>query len=86
MKATAKTKARKKNWLSRIGDIFFRPKYFFSKIVADGKMEDAMLRAFMWGLIGGFVVLILHLIRGNAFTMFSLFRAVITEEQSVLLL
>lgn len=70
-------KAKKRNWLSRLGDIFFRPKYFFTKIVADGKMEDAMLRAFFWGLIGGIVVLILHLCRGNPFTVFSLFKTVI---------
>ena len=65
---------KKRNWFSRLLDIFFRPKYFFSKLVVDGKMEDAMLRAFIWGLIGGIVVLILHLIRGNAFTVFSLFK------------
>ncbi len=65
---------KKRNWLSKLLDIFFRPKYFFSKLVVDGKMEDAMLRAFIWGLIGGIIVLILHLIRGNAFTVFSLFK------------
>lgn len=65
---------KKRSWLSRLLDIFFRPKYFFSKLVVDGKMEDAMLRAFIWGLIGGIVVLILHLIRGNPFTVFSLFK------------
>ena len=41
-------KAKKRNWFKRLTDIFFRPKYFFTKIVADGKMEDAMLRAFLW--------------------------------------
>lgn len=65
---------KKRNWFSKLLDIFFRPKYFFSKLVVDGKMEDAMLRAFIWGLIGGIIVLILHLIRGNAFTVFSLFK------------
>ncbi len=68
-------RAKKRNWLTRLSDIFFRPKYFFSRIVADGKMEDAMLRAFMWGLIGGIVVLIVNLCRGNPFTIFSLFKA-----------
>ena len=70
-------KAKKRNWLLTLADIFFRPKYFFTKIVADGKMEDAMLRAFMWGLIGGIVVLIVNLIRGNPFNVFSLFKAFI---------
>lgn len=70
-------KSRKRNWVSRLSDIFFRPKYFFSKIVADGKMEDAMLRAFMWGLLAGLFVFALHLLRGNPLTVFSLFKAVI---------
>lgn len=68
-------RAKKRSWFSRLADVFFRPKYFFSKIVADGKMEDAMLRAFMWGLVGGIVVLIVNLLRGNPFTVASLFKA-----------
>ena len=70
-------RAKKRSWLKRLGDVFFRPKYFFTRIVADGKMEDAMLRAFMWGLVGGIVVLIVNLVRGNPFTVFSLFKAFI---------
>ena len=68
-------RAKKRTWLATLTDIFFRPKYIFTKIVADGKMEDAMLRAFMWGLVGGIVVLIVNLCRGNPFTVFSLFKA-----------
>ena len=70
-------KAKKRNWFKRLTDIFFRPKYFFSKIVADGKMEDAMLRAFLWGLIGGILVLVMELVRGNPFTFLALFKAII---------
>ncbi len=70
-------KIKKRNWLAKLTDIFFKPKYFFSRIVADGKMEDAILKAFLWGLVGGIVVLILNLVRGDAFTVFSLFRALI---------
>ena len=77
MKALKSSRTRKRTWLSKLSDIFFRPKYFFSRIVADGIMEDAILKAFLWGLVGGIVVLILNLIRGNAFTVFSLFRALI---------
>lgn len=70
-------KPKKRSWLSKLTDIFFKPKYFFTRIVADGKMEDAILKAFLWGLVGGIVVLVLHLIRGNPFTIFSLFRALV---------
>lgn len=71
-------KAKKRNWFAKLTDIFFRPKYFFSRIVVDGKMEDAILKAFLWGLIGGIVVLAVNLIRDEAvFTMFSLFRAIV---------
>ena len=69
-------KNKKTGFLSRLTDIFFRPKYFFSRIVADGKMEDAMLKAVFWGLVGGIVVLIMGLCHGNPLTVFSLFKTV----------
>ena len=70
-------KVKKRGWVAKLTDIFFRPKHFFSRIVAAGKMEDAMLKAFLWGLVGGILVLITNLIGGDAFTVFSLFKAMI---------
>ena len=72
-------KAKKRSWLAKFSDIFFRPKYFFSRIVADGKMEDAILKAFLWGFIGGILVLVINLIRGgwDAFSMVSFFKSII---------
>lgn len=70
-------KAKKRNWFSKFTDIFFRPKYFFTRIVADGKMEDAVLKAFLWGLVGGLTVLIIDLVRGDSFTIFGLFKSLV---------
>ena len=72
-------KAKKRNWLSKFSDIFFRPKYFFSRIVADGKMEDAIIKAFLWGFVGGILVLVINLVRGglDAFSIFSFFKAIV---------
>ena len=72
-------KVKKRSWLSKISDIFFRPKYFFSRIVADGKMEDAILKAFLWGFVGGILVFAINLVRNgfDAFTVFSLFKAIV---------
>ena len=70
-------KAKKRNWFAKLTDIFFRPKYFFSRIVADGKIEDAILKAFLWGFVGGLIVLIMNFYRGDAFTIFSLFKAIV---------
>ncbi len=72
-------KAKKRSWFSKLTDIFFRPKYFFSRIVADGKMEDAMLNAFLWGFVGGILVFVINLIRGglDVFTIVSLFKAIV---------
>jgi hypothetical protein len=70
-------KAKKRNWFAKLTDIFFRPKYFFTRIVADGKMEDAILKALLWGLVGGLTVLIIGLVRGESFTIFSLFKSLI---------
>ena len=72
-------KAKKRNWFSRLTDIFFRPKYFFSRIVADGKMEDAMLKAFLWGLIGGILVFTINMCRYgmDAITVASFFKSLV---------
>lgn len=79
-------KAKKRNWFSKLTDIFFRPKYFFSRIVADGKMEDAILKAFLWGFVGGMIVLFMNIYRGDAFTIFSLFKSVIVYPLLAILL
>ena len=81
-------KAKKKNWLLRLTDIFFRPKHFFSRIVADGKMEDAILKAFLWGLVGGILILIINLIRDGfgTFGIVSLFKAIIIYPMFAVLL
>lgn len=70
-------KAKKRNWFAKLTDIFFRPKYFFTRIVADGKMEDAVLKALLWGLVGGLTVLVIGLVRGEHFTIFTLFKSLI---------
>ena len=72
-------KAKKRSWLAKFSDIFFRPKYFFTRIVADGKMEDAILKAFLWGFVGGILVFVINLIRNgfDVMTVFSLFKAMV---------
>ena len=72
-------KAKKKSWLSGLTEVFFKPKHFFSKIVADGKMEDAILKAFLWGFVGGILVFAINLIRYgmDALTIFSFFKAIV---------
>lgn len=76
-KSARMAKPRKRSWLSKLGDIFFRPKYFFTRIVADGNMEDAILKAFLWGLLGGLIVLIMGLCRGEAVNIFPIFKAIV---------
>jgi hypothetical protein len=79
-------KVKKRNLILRLTDIFFRPKYFFSRIVADGKMEDAILKAFLWGFVGGVLVLVINLCRGDVFTIISLFKAIIVYPLLAILL
>ena len=66
-----------KNGLKRIKDLLINPKRYFTKIVADGNMEEAMLKAFIYGLIGGCLVLLLRLIGGATVTIGSVFTALI---------
>ncbi|MDL2295582.1 hypothetical protein LJC18_02095 [Lachnospiraceae bacterium OttesenSCG-928-E19] len=64
-------------WLSHIWDILVKPKRYFTRIVADGNLEESMLKAFMYGLLGGGLVLILRLIGGATITIGSVFTAMI---------
>lgn len=66
-----------KNGLKRLKNLLINPKHYFTKIVADGNMEEAMLKAFIYGLIGGCLVLFLHLLGGATITIGSLFTALI---------
>ncbi|MDR2412873.1 MAG: hypothetical protein LBD50_01530 [Rickettsiales bacterium] len=65
------------NWLKHIRDILIKPKRYFTKIVADGNLEESMLRAFMYGMLAGGLVLILRLIGGATITIGSVFTAVV---------
>lgn len=64
-------------WFKSIKDIIINPRRFFSKIVADGDIEESMLRAFMYGLIGGILVLTMRLAGGASVTINSIFSAII---------
>jgi len=66
-----------KNGLKKIRDLIINPKRYFTKIVADGNMGEAMLKAFIYGLLGGCLVLLLRLIGGATITIGSVFTALI---------
>ena len=62
---------------NHIWDIITRPKRYFSKIVADGNLDESMFKAFIYGLIGGCLVLAIRLIGGATITIGSVFTAVV---------
>lgn len=62
---------------NHIWDVITRPKRYFSKIVADGNLDESMFKAFIYGLIGGCLVLAIRLIGGATITIGSVFTAVI---------
>lgn len=66
-----------KAWYKSIRNIIINPRRFFSKIVADGDIEESMLKAFIYGLIGGILVLGLRLIGGATVTISSVFTAIV---------
>lgn len=66
-----------KNWYRGIRDVIINPRRFFSKIVADGDIEESMLKAFIYGLLGGLAVLAIKLIGGATITINSVFTAVV---------
>lgn len=62
-----------KNWFRSIRDVIINPKKFFTHIVADGDVEESMLKAFIYGLIGGILVLGLSLLGGATITRMAVF-------------
>ena len=66
-----------RKWYKSIKDIVINPRRYFSKIVADGDIEESMLKAFIYGLIGGILVLALRLIGGATITINSVFSAIV---------
>lgn len=63
--------------LNNVRDAIINPKSFFKKIVADGDLEESMLQAFIYGLIGGGLVLAFRLIGGATITIGTVFGALI---------
>ncbi|MDR2770264.1 MAG: hypothetical protein LBB08_02325 [Rickettsiales bacterium] len=46
--------------------VLTRPERFFKKIVVDGSFEDAVIKAFLYGMLGGFAIFVISLIGGGA--------------------
>ena len=65
------------NALKHIHDVIVNPKRYFTKIVADGNLEESMLKAFLYGLLGGILVLFIRLLGGASITLGSIFTAII---------
>lgn len=70
-------KQKIKKVFKHLRDIIVKPKRYFSKIVADGDMEEAMFKAFFYGLLGGLLVLGLRLIGGATVTFGAVFTAIV---------
>ncbi len=70
-------KQKLKKFLTHLRDIVIKPKRYFTKIVADGNMDESMLKAFIYGLLGGILVLCLRLIGGATVTLGAVFTAVV---------
>ena len=66
-----------KNAFKRIRNLIVNPKRYFTKIVADGNMEEAMLKAFLYGLLGGCLVLLIRLLGGATVTIGAIFTAIV---------
>ena len=66
-----------KRAFGHVRDIIINPRRYFTKIVADGNMEEAMFKAFLWGLLGGVLVFAINMLTGASFTVGALFNALI---------
>ncbi len=70
-------KKKIKNAFKHVRNLIVNPKRYFTKIVADGNMEEAMLKAFLYGLLGGCLVLLIRLLGGATITIGAVFTAIV---------
>lgn len=70
-------KKKLKTMFKHIKNLIINPKRYFTKIVADGNMEESMMKAFLYGLMGGCLVLLIKLIGGATITLGAIFTAII---------
>jgi hypothetical protein len=70
-------KKKIKNAFTHVRNVIVNPKRYFTKIVADGNLEESMLKAFLYGLLGGILVLVIRLVGGATITFGSIFTAII---------
>ena len=63
--------------IKHIRNVIVNPTRFFTKIVADGNMEESMLKAFLYGLLGGCLVLLIRLMGGATITLGAIFTAIV---------
>ena len=66
-----------RNAFRHMRDVIVNPRRYFTKIVADGNMEEAMFKAFLYGLLGGVLVFCLNWLRGATPTVGGIFTALI---------
>lgn len=70
-------KKKIKNVFKHTRNLIVNPKRYFTKIVADGNMEESMLKAFLYGLLGGCLVLLIRLLGGATITLGAIFTAIV---------
>ena len=70
-------KQAKKTNHNHFWDIVVNPRRYFTKIVADGNLDESMFKAFIYGLIGGCLVLGIRLLGGATITIGAVFTAII---------
>lgn len=70
-------KKKFKNAFKRVRNLIINPKRYFTKIVADGNMEESMLKAYLYGLLGGCLVLLIGLLGNAELTLGAVFNAII---------
>ncbi len=68
---------RIKNALRHVKTVIVQPRQYFSHIVADGNLEESMFKAFIYGLMGGILVLVLRILGGATLTVGAVFTAII---------
>lgn len=74
------------SWFGHLYRLLFNPRDFFKSIVVDGNLDAPIIKALVYGLIGGALTFGLQLMHGNPTTVGTLFSEFITTPIIALIL
>lgn len=77
-KIPVKTTPVKASWGRSLYNLLFKPQQFFNSLIVDGSLDAPIIKALVYGLIGGALTFVLQMVHGTPATIGTLFSQFVT--------